>query len=78
MSSKTSNFSELLKATQASKGNLGAQIRVLEAAEYIRVDRSKVGRRSHMVIKITELGRDAFQAHISYLQSLITETSDHA
>ena len=71
-----SDFTELLKATDASKGNLGAQIRILEDANYIVVHRTGTGRRSHMAVEISSIGREAFQAHIVYLQSLIKGNED--
>jgi len=76
MAAERSNFSELLKATDASKGNLGAQIRILEGAGYIAVNRTGIGRHSHMVVEISPIGSKAFQAHIAHLQSLIKGTGN--
>lgn len=76
MAADKSDFTELLKATDASKGNLGAQIRILEDANYIVVHRTGTGRRSHMAVEISSIGREAFQAHIVYLQSLIKGNED--
>ena len=71
MGADKSDFAELLKVTEASKGNLGAHIRLLEEAEYIVVSRTGTGRRSHMSVEISPLGREAFEAHIRHLQSLV-------
>ncbi len=73
---KKSDFNELLKATSASKGNLGAQVRVLEEAGYIVVRRTGGGRTSHMAVEISPVGREAFRAHITHLKSLVKDISD--
>ena len=70
MGAKKSDFLELLQATDASKGNLGAHIRILEEASYIIVTRTGTGRSSHMAVEITPTGQKAFQTHIKHLQSL--------
>lgn len=78
MGAEKSDFVELLKATEASKGNLGAHIRILEEADYIMVKRTGTGRRSHMSVEISQIGREAFAAHIAHLQSLIKDIPNNA
>lgn len=74
MGAKTSDFSELLEVTQGSKGNLGAQIKILEDAKYISLSRTGAGRGSRMIVEITPSGQKAFKSHIDHLQTLAKET----
>lgn len=78
MGAETSDFAELTRITKASKGNLGAHIRLLEEAGYIVVSRTGTGRGSHTAVEISPRGRKAFEAHISHLQSLIKGDENNA
>jgi DNA-binding MarR family transcriptional regulator len=71
MAAGQSDFTELQKATEATKGNLAAHIHVLEGAGYINIERQKKGRRSYMTLTITDKGKTALQSHIEHLQSLM-------
>ena len=71
MTAETSDFSEILKNTGATKGNLGAQIQKLEAAKYISVKKGYLGRRSHTSVSITKRGQTAFSAHLEALQRMV-------
>ena len=75
MTAETSDFSEILKNTGATKGNLGAQIRRLEDAKYISVTKGYLGRRSHMSVFITKRGKTAFSAHLETLQRMVNGDS---
>jgi len=68
LTAKQAEFSELVKATGATKGNLGAQIKKLEDANYIHVDRRKRGKRLVMNLSLTAQGKTAFNAYISNLK----------
>ena len=76
LTAKQAEFSELVKATGATKGNLGAQIKKLEDANYIQVDRRKRGKRMVMNLSLTAQGQTAFNAYIAMLQNL-TSGSDN-
>jgi len=71
MTAEKSDFSEILEVTEATKGNLGAQIQRLEEAKYISVKKGYLGRRSHMTVAITNRGKTAFTAHIETLHRMI-------
>jgi len=70
MGANKSDFSELLEVTKASKGNLGAHIKILEDAKYIAVTRTGHGRGSRMIVELTPSGREAIQTHVAHLQAL--------
>ena len=71
MTAEKSDFSEILRITEATKGNLGAQIQRLEEAKYISVKKGYLGKRSHMSVNITKRGKTAFSAHLETLQRMV-------
>ena len=64
------SFKELLEVTD---GNLASNLRHLESAEYIRVDKTFVGRKPMTNYSATEAGKNAFKAHLEFLENLIKE-----
>ncbi len=73
MTAGESDFNELLGLTEATKGNLGAQLRKLEDADYIKIDKGYRGRTPHMRVIITDQGRAAFVSHLNHLQSIASK-----
>lgn len=65
-----SRFKELLKETD---GNLGAQLRKLEDAGYLTVDKEFSERRPVSWYAITKIGRNALKQHLTNLEALIGE-----
>lgn len=64
------SFKELLEVTD---GNLASHLRNLENAEYIRVNKTFVGRKPLTNYSAKEEGKKAFQAHLEFLENLIKE-----
>ncbi len=64
------SFKELLGVTD---GNLASHLRNLESAEYIRVDKTFVGRKPMTNYSATEEGKKAFKDHLEFLENLIKE-----
>lgn len=64
------SFKELLGVTD---GNLASHLRNLENAEYIKVDKTFVGRKPMTNYSATEAGKNAFKAHLEFLENLIKE-----
>ncbi len=64
------SFKELLEVTD---GNLASHMRNLENAEYIRVKKTFSGRKPLTNYSATEEGKNAFQAHLEFLEYLIKE-----
>ncbi|MBK8490130.1 MAG: transcriptional regulator [Saprospirales bacterium] len=61
-------FKELLDVTD---GNLASHTRALEAEKYIRVEKSFIGRKPNTKFSITPEGREAFELHLSALETLL-------
>ena len=61
-------FKELLDVTD---GNLASHTRALEKLEFIKVEKSFIGRKPNTRFSITKLGRKAFEAHLTALEKLL-------
>lgn len=61
-------FKDLLDVTD---GNLASHTRALEKLEYIRVQKSFIGRKPNTRFNITKLGRKAFEQHLVALEKLL-------
>jgi len=61
-------FAALRDAAGISDSVLSKQSRLLEEAGYVEVRKGAVGRRPRTWFRLTTSGREAFQAHIAWLQ----------
>ena len=61
---------ELLKVTD---GNLASHTKTLEKAEYVKIEKSFIGKKPNTRYTITPLGRQAFQKHINALERIIKQ-----
>ncbi|MEM9479814.1 MAG: transcriptional regulator [Verrucomicrobiota bacterium] len=68
-----SRFKELFNATN---GNLGAQLRKLEDAKYLKVRKEFVGRQPTTWYSLTEKGRKALRQHLAVMQSFINKAGE--
>lgn len=64
-------FGELRDKVQATDGNLSTHLRKLEEANYVRQEKSFVGKRPQTRIFLTDSGREAWLAWIEHMQGLI-------
>ena len=65
------DFVYLKEKTGATSGNLSVQIDKLSAAEYIRVRKEFVGKKTRTSCQITEKGREAFEAYVNTLKEYL-------
>ena len=71
---ESADFMYLCQITDATRGNLSTQITTLCEAGYICVSKSGgLGRFSHTVCRITNLGCEALQAYEEGLRQLFSE-----
>jgi DNA-binding MarR family transcriptional regulator len=70
---ETVDFTFLKKTLKLTDGNLGTHLLKLEEAEYIAVEKTFVARRPKTFICLTTTGRNAFEAHIKVLKSIIPD-----
>ena len=59
---------DLLKATD---GNLGAHLEKLEAAGYVKIEKTFVARKPRTFVSATAKGRTAFEEHVAALKTIL-------
>jgi len=65
------NFRRFKELLQETDGNLGAQLRKLEDAGYIEVEKEFADRRPVSWYKISTDGKNALQTHLSGLKGIL-------
>lgn len=68
---ETASFTELKDSLGVTQGNLSVQIRKLEEAGYVAVDKRIVSRKSLTTLRITPEGRTAFADYLKVLSDLL-------
>jgi DNA-binding PadR family transcriptional regulator len=69
-------FTWLRAKTQATDGNLGAQLLKLEEAGYVVIKKKFVLRKPQTVYRITETGRQALAEYVKALKQLLSPAVD--
>ena len=70
---ESANFMYLCDITNATRGNLSVQLKMLHEAGYLQIDKSGSGPASRSVCRITHKGHDALEAYEQGLRRLFTE-----
>ena len=65
------NFSRLKTLLDETDGNLGAQLRKLEEAQYVTVKKEFVDRKPVSWYALTDTGRAALKRHLAGMEALI-------
>ena len=69
---KELSFAELGGATGLTDGNLSVQLRTLEIAGYVALQKSEAsGRKSRTAARLTSSGRRAFTSYLAVLDALL-------
>jgi len=71
---EVADFNELKNVLEVTQGNLSVQLRKLEDAGYIAIEKGFLGRKPHTQARITPIGRKAFAAYLEALGRLIGPT----
>jgi DNA-binding PadR family transcriptional regulator len=69
-------FTWLRAKTEATDGNLGAQLLKLEEAGYVAVEKKFVLRKPQTIYRITENGREALAEYVRALRRLLGTSID--
>jgi DNA-binding MarR family transcriptional regulator len=64
-------FSRLKKVAEATDGNLGNHLGILEQAGYVSIRKDFIGKKPRTRISVTKEGLRAFHDHISYLREIV-------
>lgn len=65
------SFNDLKQLLELTDGNLASHLNTLEQAEYIKMHKAFVGRKTNTTYTITELGKQAFKVHLDALEKMI-------
>jgi len=65
------SFNELKQLLELTDGNLASHLNTLEQADYLNVQKIFIGKKTNTTYRITELGRQAFKAHLDALEKMI-------
>lgn len=68
---EVADFTELARILDATRGNLSVQLRKLEDAGYIRIEKSFVDRKSLTQARITKAGKRAFADYVKAIGDLL-------
>jgi DNA-binding MarR family transcriptional regulator len=64
-------FNDLKQMLELTDGNLASHLNTLEQAEFIKVHKGFIGRKTSTTYSITTLGKQAFKAHLDALEKMI-------
>lgn len=67
-------FPLLKNRLQASDGNLSVQLRKLEEAGYVAIDKAFVGKKPQTMVTLTSAGRTAYLAYLDAMRKLIADS----
>ncbi len=67
------DFNRLKELLEVTDGNLASHTKTLENAEYIKIEKSFIGRKPNTKYSATKSGRIAFKKHIEALENLISK-----
>jgi DNA-binding MarR family transcriptional regulator len=68
---EVADFNELKAVLDVTQGNLSIQLRKLEEAGYVAIDKGYLGRRPRTQVRLTAAGRTAFTAYLDALGRLL-------
>lgn len=71
---EVADFNELKSVLEVTQGNLSVQLRKLEDANYVTIEKGFLGRKPRTQVRITPAGRKAFAAYLEALGKLIGPT----
>jgi len=64
-------FNDLKQMLELTDGNLASHLNTLEQAEFIKVHKGFIGRKTSTTYSITPLGKQSFKAHLDALEKMI-------
>ena len=68
---EVADFNELKAVLDVTQGNLSVQLRKLEDAKYVTIEKGYLGRKPRTQVRITAAGRKAFAIYLEALGKLI-------
>ena len=78
MSRPEASFSELKALLGVTQGNLGIHLQKLEESGYAEMTKAFVSRKPQTTVRLTEVGRRAFLAHLQRLNEVARQDGAEA
>ena len=72
---EVADFNELKAVLDVTQGNLSVQLRKLEDAAYVTIEKGFLGRKPRTQVRITDAGRIAFARYLEALGRIIGPSS---
>jgi DNA-binding MarR family transcriptional regulator len=69
------DFVFLMRQTGLTRGNLSSHLRKLEEAGYLSIEKKFIDRIPRTVLRISDLGRTAFETYQRVIKAVIDETN---
>jgi len=70
----SADFTFLKNRLQASDGNLSVQLRKLEEAGYVAIEKAFVGKKPQTTVTLSDAGRKAYIGYLDAMRKLINES----
>ena len=71
ISNESTTFNELKEITKANQGNISIQLKKLQKAEYLEIEKGYKNNYPHTSIKITKKGIEAFEIYVEALSNYL-------
>jgi DNA-binding HxlR family transcriptional regulator len=71
VNAEVADFNELKTLLDVTQGNLSVQLRKLEDANYVTIEKGYLGRKPRTQVRMTATGRKAFAVYLEALGKLI-------
>ena len=68
-------FGDLKQLCGLTDGNLSRHLQVLDEAGFVAIEKGYEGRRPHTSCRLTETGRERFDAHLAVLEEVLRKAS---
>jgi len=65
------SFNELKQLLELTDGNLASHLNTLEQAQYLKVQKAFIGKKTNTTYMVTDLGKHAFKSHLDALEKMI-------
>lgn len=65
------SFNELKQLLELTDGNLASHLNTLEQAQYLKIQKAFIGKKTNTTYTITALGKYSFKAHLDALEKII-------
>jgi len=73
---ESADFIFLMNLTGLTWGNLSSHLSKLEEAEYVKIEKTFVNKKSHTMVSLSDTGREAFRAYKDQMQQVLGELPD--